>query len=256
MPNTGQYSQLTANVTIQLTQDHTGGKDNLSDNFTVDIYSWDTGSTSPIFDRTYISGLTKTDISTVNGGSLTVSPYYELTGITPNDYYIKTTASGPCSYSTTTDIVPAAITVYNPSSAVITPQTALGIDVDIQYNTPSGTQTTAHSVHIADFTMLPFGQLGAYATYDVTGFSVSHVYTQYQSDNATVNGQFANGPLQTPVFSLSVINTDGQHFELKGNQISGLTDKPGQCVTRYKVTWDASGNFTYVDLYWYAAGNV
>lgn len=255
MPNIqGQYSQLTANVTIQL---QNPGSDR-PDNFTIDIYSWDTGSASSVFNRTYATNVTRTTPSAVNGGTLTASPYYEITGITPNDYELKTTASGDCTYSATTDLVPAAVTVFNPASAVITPSSALGNDQVIIYHTggPNNGQTTAQAVTIADIIMLPFSQIGNYGAYDLSGFTISHEYSRKQVDDSTLYGEFANGPLQTPEISVNNFYSDGQHFSLRGNQISGLTDQPGQCYTRYRITWDLSQNYTFVDLYWDAAGNV
>lgn len=251
MPNIqGQYSQLTANVTIQL---QNPGSDR-PDNFTIDIYSWDTGSASSVYNRTYATNVTRTTPSAVNGGTLTASPYYEITGITPNDYELKTTASGDCTFSTTTDLVPAAVTVYNPASAVITPTTALGNSETIMYN--SSGQTTSQAVTIADIIMLPFSQIGNYGAYDLSGFTISHEYTRKQLDNTTIYGDFDLGPLESIEISVNNLYADGQHFRLRGNQISGLTDQPGLCYTRYRITWDLSQNYTFVDLYWDAAGNV
>ena len=254
MSNTGQYSQLTANVTIQL---QNPGSDR-PDNFTLDIKSWDTGSVSSVFNRTYATGVTRTATSPVNGGSLTQSPYYEITGITPFDYELVTTASGDCSYSTTTNLVQAAVTVYNPDSAVISPQSALGNDRDILYNFsgPYSGQTTSYKQHVAEFLMPPFGETGYYVNYPISGFTIEHVFTKYQADDSTVYGQFANGPLQTPYFELDTLYSDAEHFRLVGSQISGLNETPGQCYTRYKVTWNLSGNFTYVDFYWFANNNL
>ena len=100
------------------------------------------------------------------------------------------------------------------------------------------------------------GETGYYVNYPISGFTIEHEFTKYQADDSTVYGQFANGPLQTPYFELDTLYSDAEHFRLVGSQISGLNETPGQCYTRYKVTSNLSGNFTYVDFYWFANNNL
>jgi hypothetical protein len=248
---TGQITETTANVTIQLTS---AGSDR-PNNFTVEIAQWNTGSITSGNTRTIVTGLTRTQTSVINGGSLTVLPYYEIDGLGAMDYALITTASGDCHTVDTDQVLSSALSVYNPgSNGVITPNTTIGSASTIIYGS-GGTITTSQRQDIATFTTLPFGNIGYYSGYPLSGFSISHVYSK-DNTNTTIYGDFANGPLQTPTIENGLPN-NGQNFIIKGNQISGITTfKPGPNVTRYKITWDMSGNFTYVDFYWDAAGNV
>jgi hypothetical protein len=250
----GQITETTANITIQLTS---AGSDR-PDNFTVEIAQWNTGSISTGSTRTIVTGLTRTATSTINGGSLTVAPYYEIDGIGPMDYALITTASGDCHTVDTDQVLSTAMSVYNPgANGVTTLSTSSGSPATIRYGVtgPSNGLTLSNRQDIAEFTTLPFGNLGYYTDYSLTGFSIEHVYSKDVNSNTTIYGDFANGPLQIPTIEDGLPN-DGQHFIIKGNQISGIsTELHGPNVSRYKVTWDLSGNFMYVDFYWEAYFN-
>ena len=252
-PLLGQITETTANITIQMTS---AGSDR-PDNFTVEIVQWDTGSISTGNTRTIVTGLTRTQTSTINGGSLTVAPYYEIDGIGPMDYALVTTATGDCHSTDVDQVLSTALSVYNPgSNGVISETTAIGNETVIQYqfNGPSSGQTTSYKQEIATFTTLPFGSNGYYSDYSLSGFTIDHVSSK-DSSNTTIYGDFANGPLQTPYIE-NYIPNDGQHFRIVGNQIPGITTyKPGPNTTIYKITWNMSGNFVYVNFYWDANGN-
>jgi hypothetical protein len=250
----GQITETTANITIQLTS---AGSDR-PDNFTVEIAQWNTGSISTGSTRTIVTGLTRTATSTINGGSLTVAPYYEIDGIGPMDYALITTATGDCHTVDTDQVLSTAMSVYNPgTNGVIGESTAVYNQATIAYGnspSPGAGPTTSYKQEIATFTTLPFGNLGYYTDYPLTNFSIEHVSTK-DSTGTTVYGDFANGPLQTPFIENGIPN-DGQHFRIVGNQISGITSYlPGPNTTRYKITWTPSGNFAYVNFYWDANGN-
>jgi len=246
----GQITETTANITIQLTS---AGSDR-PDNFFVEIAQWDTGSISTGSTRTIVTGLSRTATSPINGGSLTVAPYYEIDGIGPMDYALITTATGDCNSTDVDQVLSTAMSVYSPSAnGVITPSTSSGSPATIIYGS-GGTVTTTHRQDIAEFTTLPFGNLGYYTDYDLSGFTITHEYSK-DSTNTTIYGDFANGPLQTPTIE-NGLPDDGQHFNIKGNQISGITTQlQGPNVSRYRVTWDLSGNYTFVDFYWDANYN-
>lgn len=253
-PLLGQITELTANITIQLTS---AGSDR-PDNFTVEIAQWDTGSITTGNTRTIVTGLTRTQTSTINGGSLTVSPYYEIDGIGPMDYALVTTATGDCHTTDVDQVLSTAMSVYNPASnGTTTLSTSEGSPDTIIYHTsgPYNGQTTSNMQVVAEFITLPFGNLGYYAEYPLSGFTISHEYTR-DSTNTTIYNDFDLGPLQ----DLTIENglpLDGQHFTIKGNQIPGISVlQPGPNKTRYRVTWDLSGNYMFVDYYWDAAGNV
>lgn len=251
MPLTGQITETTANITIQMTS---AGSDR-PDNFTVEITQWDTGSISTGNTRTIVTGLTRTATSEINGGSLTVAPYYEIDGIGPMDYALVTTATGDCHTTDVDQVLSTAMTVYNPgANGTTTLSTSSGSPATINYGS-GGLVTTGHRQDIAEFVTLPIGNLGYYTDYDLSGFTITHEYSRDSTDT-TIYGDFANGPLETPTIENWTPN-DGQHFIIKGNQISGITTfLPGPNKTRYRVTWDLSGNYMFVDFYWDAAGNV
>jgi len=250
----GQITELTSDVTIQLTS----AGSNRPDNFTVQIARWDTGSITTGNTRTVVTGLSRTATSSFNGGSLTVSPYYGITGVTPMDYALVTTSDSSCHSSDVDQILSSALSVYHPTTnGVISEETSLASQATIMYTFHGGGSFTTTSAYqdIAQFTTLPFGNIGYYQDYLLTGFTVEHVSTK-DDGGLTIYGDFANGPLQTPVVSNSTVYLDGQHFVIKGRQISGITTLyPGPNVTRYKITWTMSGNFGYVDFYWDANGN-
>jgi len=247
----GQITETTANVTIQLTS---AGSDR-PDNFKVEIAQWDTGSISSGNTRTIVTGLTRTQTSTLNGGSLTVAPYYEIAGIGPMDYALITTATGDCSQTDEDQVLSTALSVYNPgTNGIISEETSIVSPTMIQYSYTQSPTTTTASQNIALFSTLPFGNLGYYENYPLSGFTVTHESSKDSSNN-TIYGDFQYGPLNT----LRIINhtqLGSQNFIILGNQIGGITTvEPGPNVSRYRITWDMSGNYTFVDFYWDANGN-
>ncbi len=246
----GQITETTANITIQLTS---AGSDR-PDNFTVQIAQWDTGSISTGSTRTIVTGLTRTETSTLNGGSLTVAPYYEIDGIGPMDYALITTATGDCSSTDVDQVLSTAMSVYNPgTNGVITPLTSTNSADTIIYNSSGLTLSIAQNV--ADFVTLPFGNLGYYQNYELSGFTITHEYTR-DSNGYDIGNEFQNGPLENLHIVNDLTPNDGQHFNVRGNQIAGISDTQlGPNVSRYRITWDLSGNYTFVDYYWDANFN-
>lgn len=252
MPNIiGQITETTANITIQLTS---AGSDR-PDNFKVEIAQWNTGSVTSGNTRTIVTGLTRTQTSTLNGGSLTVAPYYEIAGIGPMDYALITTATGDCQTVDTDQVLSTALSVYNPgNNGEISPETSIVSPTMIQYSyTPQPITTTA-TQNIALFSTLPFGNLGYYEDYNLSGFTITHESSKDSSNN-TIYGDFQYGPLNT----LRIVNhvqLGSQNFIIQGNQIGNISStKPGPNLTVYRITWDLSGNYTLVDFYWDANGN-
>lgn len=248
MPTIGQITETTANILIQLTS---AGSDR-PDNFTVEIAQWDTGSVTSGNTRTIVTGLTRTETSTINGGSLTVSPYYEIDGIGPMDYALITTATGDCHTVDTDQVLSTALTVYHPgTNGVIDEQTQVMSPATIMY---SGGVTTSQNHNIALFSTLPFGNLGYYQNYELSGFTIYHEEST-DSNGISLNGtNFENGPLQGPTIVKNPSND--QEFIIKGSQVPGIsTSQIGPNKSRYRLTWDLSGNYTFVDFYWDANYN-
>lgn len=251
MPTIGQITETTANITIQMTS---AGSDR-PDNFTVEIVQWDTGSMSTGNTRTIVTGLTRTATSTINGGSLTVSPYYEIDGIGPMDYALVTTATGDCHTTDVDQVLSTALTVYHPgTNGVIDEQTQVMSPATIIYD--SGLVTTSQNHVIATFSTLPFGNLGYYQNYGLSGFTIYHEEST-DSNGITIYGNFDNGPLQTPTIVVNPSND--QEFIIKGSQVPGIsTFQPGYPTgnkSRYRITWDLSGNYAFVNYYWDANNN-
>jgi len=172
----GQITELTSDVTIQLTSAGSAGPDN----FTVQIARWDTGSITTGNTRTVTTGLSRTATSPFNGGSLTVSPYYGITGITPMDYALVTTSDSNCHTSDVDQILSSALSVYNPGlNGVISEQTSISSNATIMYNFIGGGNFVTNSSYqdIASFTTLPFGNLGYYENYPLSGFNRTCIYT-------------------------------------------------------------------------------
>ena len=251
----GQITELTSDVTIQLTSAGSAG----TDNFTVQIARWDTGSITTGNTRTVTTGLSRTATSPFNGGSLTVSPYYGITGVTPMDYALVTTSDSSCHTSDVDQILSSALSVYNPSSnGVISEQTSISNQAIIMYNYSGFDQegvTNSSYQDIASFTTLPFGNLGYYEDYPLSGFTIEHVST-LDDNGVGIPGPFSQGPLATPVITNDISNGDGQHFKIRATQISGITAlEPGPNVSKYKITWTMSGNFAFFEFWWDANGN-
>jgi hypothetical protein len=250
----GQITELTSDVTIQLTSAGSAGPDN----FTVQIARWDTGSITTGNTRTVVTGLSRTATSPFNSGSLTVSPYYGITGVTPMDYALVTTSDSSCHTSDVDQILSSALSVYNPSSnGVISEQTSISNNAIIMYDfIGSGNVITNSSYQdIASFTTLPFGNLGYYEDYPLSGFIIEHVST-LDSNGYGIPGYFSQGPLANPIITNDISNGDGQHFRIRATQIPGITAlEPGPNVSKYKITWTMSGNFAFFEFWWDANGN-
>ena len=223
----------TSQVSVQLT-----GTSSVPNNFTVEIYRWDVATDAAVYDRTIITGLTKTATSTINGGSLTVSPYYGITGITGLDNYVKLTSTTSCSTTATQDITTAALTVYTPASGTISEDWTSAEDID-SFGVSGGNLSSGSH---------PLGQLTTLSYLDATGFTLSYVSGTTVSGGATVEGTYANGP-----FSSFSVTKSGKVFSLFGsaNTSLALLNSPIHGIMR--LTYNPSGY--YVDFNYYYIPN-
>lgn len=222
-------------VSVQLT-----GTSSIPNNFTVDIYRWDVATDAAVYDRTIVTGLTRTVTSSVNGGSLTVSPYYGITGITGLDNYVKLTSTTSCSTTATQDITSAALTVYQPNTGTLSEYfydsshyhsfTVTGI--------PPGPGHILGSIQIVDLTTL------SYLT--ATDFSVQHRTSVYASGGSTVTGTYQYGPFS----SFSVAKT-GKVYTVTGSpNTSFVPENNGVIHSVFRLTYDPSGNYTDFNFYY------
>ena len=223
----------TSQVSLQLT-----GVSSVPNNFTVEIYEWDVATDAAVYDRTIITGLTRTATSAVNSGSLTVSPYYGITGITGLDNYVKLTSTTSCSTTATQDITSAALTVYQPNSGTLSEDWTSAEDID-SFTVSSGNLSGGSH---------PVAQLTTLSYLDATGFTLSYVSGTTVSGGATVTGTYANGP-----FSSFSVTKSGKVFSLFGspNTSLALLNSPIHGIMR--LTYDPSGY--YVDFNYYYIPN-
>ena len=224
----------TSQVSLQLT-----GTSSVPNNFNIQIFTWDVGTDAvSTTGRTYASAVSRTATSAVNGGSLTVSPYYGITGITGIDNYVKLTSTTSCSTTTTQDITSAALTVYTPASGTISEDWTSAEDID-SFGVSGGNLSSGSH---------PLGQLTTLSYLDATGFTLSYVSGTTVSGGATVTGPYANGPFSS--FSVTKL---GKVFSLFGsaNTSLALLNSPIHGIMR--LTYDPSGY--YVDFNYYYIPN-
>ena len=224
----------TSQVSLQLT-----GTSSVPNNFNIQIFTWDVGTDAvSTTGRTYASAVSRTATSAVNGGSLTVSPYYGITGITGIDNYVKLTSTTSCSTTTTQDITSAALTVYTPASGTISEDWTSAEDID-SFGVSGGNLSSGSH---------PLGQLTTLSYLYATGFTLSYVSGTTVSGGATVTGPYANGPFSS--FSVTKL---GKVFSLFGsaNTSLALLNSPIHGIMR--LTYDPSGY--YVDFNYYYIPN-
>jgi hypothetical protein len=235
----------TSQVSVQLT-----GTSSVPNNFTVEIYRWDVATDAAVYDRTIITGLTKTATSTINGGSLTVSPYYGITGITGLDNYVKLTSTTSCSTNATQNITSAALTVYQPNTGTFT-------DIYNDYPTSQGTtfnQTgtgTGYNGFAVSGGNITGGNhvVGVFDTLsyiDATGFTLSYFSGKDSLTNTTIYGDYANGP-----FSSFSITKSGKSFTLRGSTNTSLASQNVYIKGIMRLTHNSSTNYVDFD-YWYS----
>jgi len=237
----------TSQVSVQLT-----GTSSIPNNFTVEIYRWDVATDAAVYDRTIITGLTRTATSSVNSGSLATSPYYGITGITGLDNYVKLTSTTSCTTNATQDITSAALTVYQPSSGTFTNiyndyPTSQGT---VFNQTGSGTGYDSFAVtggHI--FGNHPLAVFSTLSYIDATGFTLSYVSGKNTAGN-TIYGDYANGP-----FSSFSITKSGKLFTLTGSANTSLAPDNVYIKGIMRLTHNLSTNYVDFD-YWYNPSNL
>ena len=217
-------------VSVQLT-----GISSVPNNFTVDIYRWDVTTDAAVYDRTIVTGLTRTATSSVNGGSLTVSPYYGITGITGLDNYVKLTSTTSCSTTATQDITSAALTVYSPNSGTLTEGYTGGTSIDSFAVSVGGNLSSGNH---------PVAQIDTLSYLAAADFSLSYVSGTYVSAGTTVTGTYANGP-----FSSFSVTKSGKTFSLFGSANTTLASEYVNIHGIMRLTYTPSGN--YVDFNYY-----
>jgi len=222
----------TSQVSLQLT-----GGSSVPNNFTVDIYSWDVATDVAVYNRTIITGLTRTATSAVNGGSLAVSPYYGITGITGLDNYVKLTSTTSCSTTTTQDITSAALTVYTPNSGTLTEDYPSGAE-DSFATTGMGAGTLSPGSHqVAQLTTLSY--------LDAADFTLSYLSGTTVSTGLVVGGAYTYGP-----FSSFSVTKSGKVFSLFGSANTSLSALNSSIHGVMRLTYNPSGYYVNFNYYY------
>ena len=226
----------TSQVSVQLT-----GTSSIPNNFTVDIYSWDVATDVAVYNRTIVTGLTRTATSSVNGGTLLNG--YGISGITGLDNYVKLTSTTSCSTTATQDITSAALTVYSPNSGTLTEGFSGGTPPNyaidsfaIIFGGPNDGKLSSGNHPVAQIDTLSY--LAA------ADFSLSYVSGTTVSGGATVEGTYANGP-----FSSFSVTKSGKTFSLFGSANTSLDSALIEIHGIMRLTYTPSGN--YVDFNYY-----
>jgi len=236
----------TSQVSVQLT-----GTSSIPNNFTVDIYRWDVATDAAVYDRTIVTGLTRTATSSVNGGTLLNG--YGISGITGLDNYVKLTSTTSCSTTATYPITDAALSVYQPSSGTFTDiyNSYSGVSQGTAFNqTGSGTGYDSFAVTSGHITgNKPVAVFSTLSYIDDTGFTLSYVSGKNTAGD-TIYGDYANGP-----FSSFSITKSGKLFTLTGSANTSLAPDNVYIKGIMRLTHNSSTNYVDFD-YWYNPSNL
>ena len=225
----------TSQVSLELT-----GTSSVPNNFTVEIYEWDVATDLlSVTGRTYITGVTRTATSAVNGGSLTVSPYYGITCITGLDNEVKLTSTTSCSTTATQDITSAALTVYQPNSGTLSEDwPTSGATDSFTTTSPGSGNLTASGAH-------PVAELTTLSYLDAADFVLTYISGTYVIGGATVTGTYANGP-----FSSFSITKSGKIFSLFGSPNTSLAVGNSDIHGIMRLTYNPSGNYVNFNYFY------
>jgi hypothetical protein len=237
-------------VSVQLT-----GTSSIPNNFTVDIYRWDVATDVAVYDRTIVTGLTRTATSSVNGGTLLNG--YGISGITGLDNYVKLTSTTSCSTTATQDITTAALTVYQPSSGTFT---------DIYNDYPTTPQVNTFNQSGSGYGFDSFSVTGPPGGQTITGNHVVGIFDTLSYINAsdftlqyafgknmagdTIYGDYQYGP-----FSSFSITKSGKSFTLTGITNTSLAPDNVSIKGTIRLTYTPSSQFVDFD-YWYNPSNL
>jgi hypothetical protein len=237
-------------VSVRLT-----GTSSIPNNFTVEIYRWDVATDAAVYDRTIVTGLTKTATSSVNGGTLLNG--YGISGITGLDNYVKLTSTTSCSTTATQDITTAALTAYQPSSGTFT---------DIYNDYPTTPQSTTFNQYGSGTGYDSFAVTGPFGSQTITGnhgvgvfdtlsyinasdFTLEYGYGKNTAGD-TIYGDYQYGPFS----SFSITKLD-KSFTLTGSSNTSLAPDNVYIKGTIRLTYTPSGEFVDFD-YWYNPTNL
>jgi hypothetical protein len=227
----------TSQVSVQLT-----GTSSVPNNFTVDIYRWDVTTDAAVYDRTIVTGLTRTATSSVNGGTLLNG--YGISGITGLDNYVKLTSTTSCSSTATYLITDAALTVYTPASGTLTEGFSGGTSPN-EYIDSFDTTGMVPNKYLDSASQL-VAQIDTLSYLDAADFTLSYVSGTTFSTGLVVTGTYANGP-----FSSFSVTKSGKTFSLFGSANTSLTALFSRIHGVMRLTYNPSGYYVDFNYHYY-----
>jgi hypothetical protein len=221
------------------------GSSTFPDNFNIDIWSWDVATGAAVFNRTYATGVTKTQLATAGVG-------YNVTGITGNDYKVVATSTGTCTTSDDVEVYVDALSVYQPNSGTFT---------DIYNDYPTTPQSTTFNQYGSGTGYDSFAVTGPSGAQTITGNHVVGVFDTlsyiaasdftleygYGKNTAgdTIYGDYQYGPFSS--FSITKL---GESFTLTGITNTSLAPDNISIKGTIRLTYTPSTQFVDFD-YWY-----
>ncbi len=234
-------------------------------NFTIEIYEWNITSASAQLRTTVASGVTRTTLSTYNGGTLNGSNY-GISGITGNDYYLKLTANNTCHTDASLSLREPAYALSVHNQVPITSMYGSGnvLPVTFTGGIPPTVTTSQSHYDLANFDDVfyladdatNFPTVG-YGTTFSTNFTFTHLGT-YDLSDTLQTGKWSNGVLDVSSMTLEQTQTSPyKTYRVLANQTPGIeADNTGTTYySQYRLTFNPSNTSRTFIIYW-AGSNV
>lgn len=228
-------------------------------NFTIEIYEWNVTSVSAQLRTTVATGVTRTTLSTYNGGTLNGSNY-GISGITGNDYYLKLTADNTCHTNATLSLREPAYALSVHSQVPISSMHGSGNVLATIFTTGPSPVTTSSAHHdIANFDDVfyladdapSYPTVGAGSVFS-SNFTFTHLGTYNLSDTLET-GKWANGMLDISSFTFEQDQSSPyKTYRVYAQQTSGIAvDTSGTTYySQYRVTFNPSNTSRTFTIYW------
>lgn len=230
------------------------------DNFTIEIYEWDVASSTEQLRRTVASGVTRTTLSTYNGGTLGGNDY-GISNIIGNDYYLKLTANNTCRSNATFSLREPAYALSVHAQVPISTNHGSANPITTAFQGfPNPVTQNSSWFDIANFDDVfyladdapTYPSVGAGLTFS-TNFSFAHLGTYDFSDNLIATGKWASGMLNISSFTLVQDQTSPyKTYRVSALQTAGIESDIGGTTyySRYRVTFNPSNTSRTFIVYW------
>lgn len=230
------------------------------DYFTIEIYEWDVASSTEQLRRTVATGVTRTTLSTYNGGTLNGNDY-GISNIIGNDYYLKLTADNTCHTNAKFSLgeIAYALSVHAQVPVLTNHESANPITTVFQ-GFPNPVTSSSAWQDIANFDDVfyladdapSYPTVGAGSTFS-TNFSFAHLGTYDSTDTLVATGKWASGMLNISSFTLEQDQTSPyKTYRVYAQQTSGIEADTGGTTyySRYRVTFNPSNTSRTFIVYW------